>query len=87
MEARCVFLLMCINLFEEKYISSYKYKPCSLEKKPKCQEQLEVLSDPAMGARRHSNHKEGVDVFDVTTLASDDDIKEICNLLLRSCQS
>ena len=25
--------------------------------------------------------------FDVTTLGSDDDIKEICNLLLRSCQS
>ena len=36
-----------------------------LEKRPKCQEQLDVfkfLSDPAMGTRRHSDHK-GVDVF------------------------
>jgi len=32
---------------------------------------------PAMGARRHSDHK-GVTSFDVTTLGSDNDIKEIC---------
>ena len=37
-----------------------------LEKRSKCREQLDVfkfLSDLAMGARCHSDHKEGVDVF------------------------
>ena len=55
-----------------------------LEKGQSVRSNSRFLSDPAMGARRHSDHKEGVTFCDVTTLGSDD---EICNLLLRSCQS
>ena len=58
-----------------------------LEKRPKCQEQLEVFKQSLWAHAATVITKKVLTSFDVTTLGSDDDIKEICNLLLRSCQS